>query len=856
MTDSNVVSVGRMLFSKSRVLDWVVIAAIIGAVAIIGFKTGEISITNIEYYSIVLSSVLAVVGVSITGYIFLIEYLRRLKTDRPICKDVADKFREMIFRYLFAMFIFGLILGSICAVFLVVYGDTDPSESWKKPVRMITLGAFIAFLYVTIRVDMAMMHVEGGIDNLLDKERKIACNAIRHDTDLIVRLSSEEYKEMIDSPEFVPGIPEVSYNGKYDMISFIRGSDTEDMRISEGGDIVRNNTNIVGYRDNRDEYDVRNVLNIFSDVELLLCRVMDVEGDSVPENVSVSTVLSSTNTQSNEIGLANDIEWYYGKIRKYRDYYILSHEYSLRKRRGDSKSKGSLKNFEDEKGKCIISGPWFLAGDVKADKDLPGDVSFENWREELRDITPYVFLLRYELSKKLSRRNISGVMLPGYDFSYASMNSTLLKDSYLAGVSFFSTDLTSANLSGSNLREADFKHSVCDGTSMRNCDLYNSSFADCIMPGAILAEASINNCLFPGIAMNNCDFHGALLLDCIFKDCNLSGSSFLDAMINKTCIEGCSVLNCDIKHSGISDCIFRDSTFNGSLFMKSSINRSSLIMSTFINSKLTESEMSALMILRTNFSNSEMQRINFTETQILAAKFKSSRLDESVFNKSSIGSYEMPPSDRNIMKLDHSKRMTVREYAKSFEGEEAMAEVVATRIGLDNLITTMDHASLRKCHFIETDISCTSICFAILEQVEFNKATISHSSFESSDMQNAVIINSRIDNCNMDNISFNGSSLTDVTIRDCTMINCNMTGCSLSDVTLERVDLENTSLTRTRIVGCVFDNVMGLDYYLLKDVDVLYNVRIVNCYDIKGNRIPDQTVMDKAKFIEGLRYDE
>ena len=213
----------------------------------------------------------------------------------------------------------------------------------------------------------------------------------------------------------------------------------------------------------------------------------------------------------------------------------------------------------------------------------------------------------------------------------------------------------------------------------------------------------------------------------------------------------------------------------------------------------------------------------------------------------------MPPSDRKIMKLSYDNRAMVIKYAKPFEKQGILDENVSTRIGLENYITIFDHASLRGCHFIETDVTCTSMCFAIMENVEFNKAKVSSSAFESSDMQHAVLINSNISDCNMNNMSLNGSSLTDVKFRGCSMVNCNMSGCSFSSVILDDVNLANTSLTRCRIVGCDFRNVTGLDPYLLEAVEVLYNVTLTNCYDINGNKVKDGIYMDKTDLIDALR---
>ncbi len=273
-----------------------------------------------DFYSLIASSVIAMIGVSVTGYIFLIEYIRRLKTERPIYLTIAEKFKSRTYNSLFILFWFGVSIGLACIFLMSEFSERKDCPEW---LIYILIALFIIFLASAVQIDVKMMHAENEISNYVKDNKKRALKKIQDDTDLIVRLNSNEYDEIIHSPEFVPGIPEVGYNGQYDIISFIHGGETEDMRVEYENKTIRNNTPIIGYRDNRDEYDVENVLNIFSDIEKLLCRLIGINGNFVPENVSISTMLAANSSQSNEIGMTNDVEWYYQRIREYRDYFLL-----------------------------------------------------------------------------------------------------------------------------------------------------------------------------------------------------------------------------------------------------------------------------------------------------------------------------------------------------------------------------------------------------------------------------------------------------------------------------------------------------------------------------------------------------
>ena len=104
-------------------------------------------------YILLSSSVIALVGVSVTGYIFLTESLRNIKESRPRFYSAADRYQRNVFKRLVRIFAIGIILVIVYAM-MAYYLDTMDFLFNDVNVRtwMMLTGviSFIAFLALSV----------------------------------------------------------------------------------------------------------------------------------------------------------------------------------------------------------------------------------------------------------------------------------------------------------------------------------------------------------------------------------------------------------------------------------------------------------------------------------------------------------------------------------------------------------------------------------------------------------------------------------------------------------------------------------------------------------------------------------
>ena len=141
--------------------------------------------------------------------------------------------------------------------------------------------------------------------------------------------------------------------------------------------------------------------------------------------------------------------------------------------------------------------------------------------EYIQAIVPHIFVLRFELLKKLEDRTLTDMSLIQFDFSYAKLNGSNLSNSVLNKASFYYADMRGTNLSGCELNNTDFREADCSSIVLDHAIMHASStdnavFNYCNMTGMMLSETKFNDC-----SLVNSALEGAHINVCTFQDCNI-----------------------------------------------------------------------------------------------------------------------------------------------------------------------------------------------------------------------------------------------------------------------------------------------------------------------------------------------
>ncbi len=796
---------------------------------------GLITISTAEQMVYIGSSILAISGVSITGYIFLIESVRRLGETDPQKKSVADQLKSDIFDDLKIQFFITIIL----AVSAALLAADIPGNEYMAAVPV---GVLTGVLIWAIYLDMEMMNFQ----NLLPSKAKGHLDEMRRELSrkrLVVRLDSQEYADLVGSKygEGVNDFVEVydyvdGTSGKGDVMS-IRGMDDNYMYKADRKKGQREIVpwSVVGINNLISaDFEVRDVLPIFEDMEKILCKITGVEGKVLTE-VNRTKLVSSLNTGTSyrmEAGIIDDIDHWYFEIKRYRDYYMVAFENI--EPAPDSKDIPDCLHLPVGDDECV--------GIINHEPEAPESsrrrtvTSDPMGLEYLRTVTPFVYLMRYELCKKLDNMDISGLSLSYFDFSYGNMRKSVLKDSVLMGCTFFATDLSNADISGCDLTDADFKMVNCNGLDLSRSTLDNIVFDECQMNGSQFIRTSLSRIVFPRLVMDGSTFEGASVFDTYFKNCKINNASFRDSKIISGRFADCLCADSDLRSVTISESTISGTDMHGGNLSGSMISTATIKNCNFIKAVFDSSIMTSNMVVNCDFSNTQCSGINFTGTQFLAVSFESSKLSGSNFTRVFVGSLGIRPRDSLWCSYDEAVRgdyLDIYEAAnvvrtqnsESIGGEWEKAEASAMdkavesaslMSGIKRNQSVFDHVEAVGCLFSEFEAANASMFGAILDRSVMIGMRTSCITLENSSMNGVTVMNSAFRDSNFRNASMEGASLTATTFANCVIRGASLPSAIFSNCTAVSCDFKDTSFEGVSLIDCEFRGVRGLDATLAK----------------------------------------
>ena len=812
-----------------------VVVVVIFTIFILDFEDNpQESMDNL--FILLSSSVIALVGVSITGYIFLTESLRSVKESSPRNYAAATRYQKKIFRMLILVFAIGIVLVVAYAMVAFYLDTLDVLFSFRGPrtwAMVLSVVSFIGFLCISIHYDLRMMDIDSGIrreaQRLLDEMKREF-----HDKPHVVRLNPEEYVELTTPDregrrEFVPvhlhdGI---DYAG---IIYGVRGKDSS---------IIRNNVNtpdeylIVAYRDMVDEFESNRVISVFDDIERILCRMAGINAETLgdTDRKKLESIFGVGNGRMSETGISNDIIDYYYSLKSYRDnYFVIS---TAQDTSVDENNGGDpwVTTAAIGDGQCLDR--LFLEDGVvttpSSKKRSKTDEMSEDLSAHLDAMTPFVYLLRYELSKKLAAEDLSGMPLPSYDFSYGNLEKCALRGCLLTGTSFYRANISDADLSDCDLTGADFKHARAYGTVFTGSKISGASFEGCSCDGTGFNKTSIANCKFPQTPMSGSSLESADVILCVFEDCNCSDSNLIRMSLIKSKMDECICINANLSQSTITNCSVSNSNFTGSNFTGANINNTSLKYSLFITTKAEGAEMTSNLLLDCDFSSSQMMRVNFTGSQILASSFESAQLLDTDFTRTFIGSYrlnsnlsEWVTKDEKVLRIYESNRRDILSAQNKTYGPDS--DIVRMR----NEISVFDHAFMMKCIFIETEITDVSMRYVLLNTATFNKVTLSNTTLENANLAEIYMADTNVTGCNLNNTSFANSNITSVKFINCHMNDAGFSGAVFTNTEFIECDMAKSSFAKSRLIGCTFRGSTGINPDLFYEC-ILMNITLDRC---------------------------
>ena len=146
----------------------------------------------------------------------------------------------------------------------------------------------------------------------------------------------------------------------------------------------------------------------------------------------------------------------------------------------------------------------------------------------------------------LSGAYLSGIRMPGVDFSYDDLTQIDLTSADLRHGRFNGAKMREAHLTRCNLNRASFEDSQASGAVFTRSDLRGSNLNNADLRGANLTNCDIAFSTLVGANLAGADLSEADLTMSDLTDANLSG-----ARLNAACLDVANLTRCDLRHTSL-----------------------------------------------------------------------------------------------------------------------------------------------------------------------------------------------------------------------------------------------------------------------------------------------------------------
>ncbi|AGI48014.1 putative low-complexity protein [Thermoplasmatales archaeon BRNA1] len=615
------------------------------------------------------STIIAVGGVTITGFIFFIESIRRLVDTNPVYADTVDDMRRRLLYAVIVSFAICIIYAIVCGLCMVTVFDDVGGNHARSVTAAALISVYIILLIENIILDYRVMGYKSYIIKFAQSNRrrikvrfeKVGTRYIRLRDGEISSIPDELFLEkdgkrrggltvkcVVDGDRKY--MVDLAENGS---IRTIRRMVTKNSASKDSDDgPVNGRTCVIN-----DRYDIRDVMKFYDDTERILKRIAGLSTNSFTNDdyKKLEAALGARTPGTSANGMADDIVDGYHALKKYHDSLIV----------GD---------------------------DPYDDKEF-----IEH--SDLQLMLPYLSILRFELVRKLSGKDLSGVNLRGYDFSGAVMRNTILADGAYIDVSFSKSVMDCADASRCDLSMADFRYSssksaVFDGSKMVRVNLSHAS-----MEGSSFANATFRHATMSETRLEGCVMKNAEVLSSVIEDSDFSGADFRVSNCSDVTATNVRFANSIFDHSRLADGTYRGCDFTGTNFGSSAVNNM-YIEDTILNaSRFDNAEIMECIFVNCSFYDSYCSSINFTGSVLMGTDFSEARLSDCDFNKTVICGYRVGNGGKHPS-FRHAT-MTNNTYtdSKIEDAEFTYATLAGSRFSNTRLVN---------CDFTDCDLTGTS----------------------------------------------------------------------------------------------------------------------------------------------------
>ena len=206
--------------------------------------------------------------------------------------------------------------------------------------------------------------------------------------------------------------------------------------------------------------------------------------------------------------------------------------------------------------------------------------------------------------RKFSSRELSGLSLPGVDFSNADFTGATISMANLDD-----SECPNAEFEKAVIRDSNFSNANLVTSNMSQVRIFDSLFLGINASGASLSNADVNGSVFSSGLFVNADLNEAVFKECDFSNANLQGTSLIGTDFSGCVLSSANLTSADGSATDFSGCNLTGATLSGQ-FPSSSFQGSILTGADFSGSDLTQADFTGA----TGFDASSYSNVTFFET--------------------------------------------------------------------------------------------------------------------------------------------------------------------------------------------------------------------------------------------------
>lgn len=590
------------------------------------------------------STIIAVGGVTITGFIFFIESIRRLVDTNPIYIDTVDDMKEHLLRSVIFTFTFCVIYAIVCGFCMVTVFDDNGGDHGIAVTAGALMIVYGLLLLENLYLDSRVMGYRKYLREFADETRVRMQTKLGESDSYTIKVRKDEMHRLADEGMFPEDIE--GFTGRVSCTAAGAGHDVSTTR----------------YLEISDRYDAWDAMKFYNDTERILKKIAGLDNESFNSDdyKRLETALGAF--LSEDAGMAEDIMENYRILKRYHDSIIVSDERNAHSR-------------------------------IRAGDNITVTIT------NLKPMLPRLSMLRFELVRKLSEKDLAGVILHGYDFSDGVLKNTILTGSKLIDSTFVQANLDCANLSDCDLSMCDFRDSearstVFDGSKMVRANLNNTD-----MSGSSFVKTMMRRSFIINSDMSGCVLTAGEVLSTEMRDSDFSGCDMRNANLSDVSAENTRFANSIFDGSRISDGTFRGCDFTGTNFGTSAINNMYFQDLTLNAVRFENADIMECIFVGCSLYDSFCSEVNFTGSVLMGVNLSEARISGCDFNKAMIGPYRAGKNGAEVMSPNFMHAtMTSNTYTDSeiIDADFSYADMRKTRAG--NTVFT-------RCDFTTADLT-------------------------------------------------------------------------------------------------------------------------------------------------------